>query len=98
MASMEPATSGTDEKHEVGLFLRICRCFTKENGSLKVTEVNGTDVGVAFFRPQGRRGHNNSSCSLLGQLFLPRITMVHVLFIELGKEYSFNVVCNYVEL
>ena len=49
MASMEPATSGTNEKHEVGLFLRICRCFTKENGSLKVTEVNGADVGVAFF-------------------------------------------------
>ncbi|KAL4637023.1 hypothetical protein ACB092_03G051100 [Castanea dentata] len=28
---------------------RIFRCFTKENGSLKVTEVNGADVGVAFF-------------------------------------------------
>nr|POE90783.1 mannosylglycoprotein endo-beta-mannosidase [Quercus suber] len=49
MALMEPATSGTDEKHEVGLFLRICRCFTKENDSLKVTEVNGANVGVAFF-------------------------------------------------
>ena len=49
MALMEPATSGTDEKHEVGLFQRIFRCFTKENGSLKVTEVNGADVGVAFF-------------------------------------------------
>ena len=49
MASMEPATSRTDEKHEVGLFLRICRCFTKEDGSLKVTKVNGADVGVAFF-------------------------------------------------
>ena len=49
MASLEPATSGTDEKHEVGLFQRIFRCFTKENGSLKVTEVNGADVGVAFF-------------------------------------------------
>ncbi|KAL0003669.1 hypothetical protein SO802_011230 [Lithocarpus litseifolius] len=49
MASLEPATSGTDKKHEVGLFQRIFRCFTKENGSLKVTEVNGADVGVAFF-------------------------------------------------
>ena len=49
MASLEPATSGTDDKHEVGLFQRIFRCFTKENGSLKVTEVNGADVGVAFF-------------------------------------------------
>lgn len=29
MALVERATSGTDEKHEVGLFQRICRCFTK---------------------------------------------------------------------
>ncbi|KAM3704876.1 hypothetical protein ACB094_03G040000 [Castanea mollissima] len=49
MASVEPAASGTDEKSEVGLFQRIFRSFTKENGSLKVTEVNGADVGVAFF-------------------------------------------------
>ncbi|KAL4637018.1 hypothetical protein ACB092_03G050600 [Castanea dentata] len=49
MASVEPAASGTDEKNEVGLFQRIFRSFTKENGSLKVTEVNGADVGVAFF-------------------------------------------------
>ena len=46
---LEPATSGTDENNQVGLFQRIFRCFTKENGSLKVTEVNGADVGVAFF-------------------------------------------------
>ncbi|KAL0003668.1 hypothetical protein SO802_011229 [Lithocarpus litseifolius] len=49
MASLESTTSATDEKHEVGLFQRIFRCFTKENGSLKVTEVNGVDVGGAFF-------------------------------------------------
>ena len=49
MASGEPATSGTDEKHEVGLFQKICRCLTNENDSLKVTKVNGVTIGVAFF-------------------------------------------------
>ena len=49
MASGEPATSGTDEKHEVGLFQKICRCLTNENDSLKVTKVNGVNIGVAFF-------------------------------------------------
>ena len=49
MASGEPATSETDKKHEVGLFQKICKCFTNENDSLKVTKVNGVNIGVAFF-------------------------------------------------
>ena len=49
MALGEPATSGTDEKYEVGLFQKICKCFTNENDSLKVTKVNGVNIGVAFF-------------------------------------------------
>ena len=48
MASGEPATSGTDKKHEVGLFQKICKCFTNEKDSLKVTKVNGLNIGVAF--------------------------------------------------
>ncbi|GMY21554.1 mannosylglycoprotein endo-beta-mannosidase-like [Fagus crenata] len=49
MALVQPVSSGTSEKHEVGLFQRICRCFAKDNDGLSVTEVNGADVGVAFF-------------------------------------------------
>lgn len=33
----------------VGLFKRIFKSFAKENEGLKVTEMNGSDVGVAFF-------------------------------------------------
>ena len=124
MASLEPATSGTAEKHEVGLFQRIFRCFTKKNGSLKVTEVNGANVGVAFFlhfsvhalKTDHKEGETTISrwclerlCplrSLLRSLrvsrlelrFMAGITMVGILSIELGKEYSFNFVCNLVEV
>ena len=49
MASVQPVSSGTSEKHEVGLFQRICRCFAKDNDGLSVTKVNGANVGVAFF-------------------------------------------------
>jgi mannosylglycoprotein endo-beta-mannosidase len=49
MASVEPVHSGTDKKHEVGLFRRIYSFFAKENDGLSVAEVNGQDVGVAFF-------------------------------------------------
>ena len=48
MASGEPATSETDKKHEVGLFQKICICFANEKDSLKVTKVNGVNIGVAF--------------------------------------------------
>lgn len=49
MASVEPVHSGTDEKHEISFLQRIYRCLAKENNDLRVAEVNGTDVGVAFF-------------------------------------------------
>ncbi|XP_042475909.1 mannosylglycoprotein endo-beta-mannosidase isoform X2 [Macadamia integrifolia] len=37
------------KKHEGGLVQRIYRCFARVDDSLKVTETNGTDSGVAFF-------------------------------------------------
>ncbi|KAG6702123.1 hypothetical protein I3842_07G018700 [Carya illinoinensis] len=49
MASVEPIHSGADEKHEISFLQRIYRCLAKENNGLRVAEVNGTDVGVAFF-------------------------------------------------
>ncbi|KAF8392455.1 hypothetical protein HHK36_022797 [Tetracentron sinense] len=49
IASAEPVQGGTEEKHEVGLFRRIYRHFSREDDRLRVVETNGTDVGVAFF-------------------------------------------------
>lgn len=40
----------TGKEHEVGLFKSIYRCLAgKSDDGLRVTEVNGTDAGVAFF-------------------------------------------------
>ena len=44
-----PGSNKATNRLNLNAFQRICRCFTKENGSLKVTEANGADVGVAFF-------------------------------------------------
>ncbi|KAK4850793.1 hypothetical protein QYF36_009863 [Acer negundo] len=49
MASTETVHTGNEEKHEAGLFSRICRRFTKDTDGLKVTELNGVDTGIAFF-------------------------------------------------
>ena len=128
MASAQLVSIGTSEKHEVGLFQRICKCFAKDNDGLSVIEVNGADVGVAFFlhfsihalkidHKEGEdmrifflfitwttisRWCSVSLCpsrSLLRSLqvsplelhFVARITMVGILSIELGREYSFYV-------
>lgn len=48
-SSVEPTHEKLEVTNGVGLFQRIFKCVAKENGSLKVTEMNGSDVGVAFF-------------------------------------------------
>lgn len=40
---------GTGKEHETGLFKRIHSCFAGKSDGLKVSEINGNDVGVAFF-------------------------------------------------
>ncbi|XP_059652438.1 mannosylglycoprotein endo-beta-mannosidase [Cornus florida] len=49
MASLEPVHSEIEKKQEVGLVQRIYRHFSREDGGLKVAEINGAEVGVAFF-------------------------------------------------
>ncbi|KAJ7977977.1 mannosylglycoprotein endo-beta-mannosidase [Quillaja saponaria] len=50
MDLMEPAVHrGTNEKYEASLFQRIYRRILGDNDTLRVTEINGDDVGVAFF-------------------------------------------------
>lgn len=51
MTAAEPVHGGTEEKHGVGLIQRICSHFSKEaeGAGLKVVQMNGADVGVAFF-------------------------------------------------
>ncbi|XP_017977372.1 PREDICTED: mannosylglycoprotein endo-beta-mannosidase isoform X2 [Theobroma cacao] len=49
MASLETTFEETEEKQNAGLFQRLCRQFSRETDGLKVAEVNGSDVGVAFF-------------------------------------------------
>lgn len=49
MSSLDPGYGNADEKHRIGLFQRIFRRFTGEGESLKITDTNGSDVGVAFF-------------------------------------------------
>lgn len=46
-----PVYSGTEEKRGTGLFQRICSRFSKEadDAGLKVVNMNGAEVGVAFF-------------------------------------------------
>ncbi|KAF5740062.1 putative beta-mannosidase [Tripterygium wilfordii] len=49
MTTVEPVDSGMEEKSGAGLFQRIFRHFSKETSRLRVAEINGADVGVAFF-------------------------------------------------
>ncbi|OMO99177.1 Glycoside hydrolase, family 2, immunoglobulin-like beta-sandwich [Corchorus olitorius] len=49
MASLEPVDNETEENEKTGIFKRLYRRFSRETDGLKVTEVNGSDVGVAFF-------------------------------------------------
>ncbi|PQQ06518.1 mannosylglycoprotein endo-beta-mannosidase [Prunus yedoensis var. nudiflora] len=49
VASVESTHDGADRELEVGWFRKISRHFTKENGGLRVAEINGNDTGVAFF-------------------------------------------------
>lgn len=48
-ALLEPVPSANEREQEMSLFQKIQRNFSKEGDSLKVTSVNGTDDGVAFF-------------------------------------------------
>ncbi|KAF7817896.1 mannosylglycoprotein endo-beta-mannosidase [Senna tora] len=41
--------AGTGKEQEVGLFKRIYRCLAGKNDGLRVAEINGHDVGIAFF-------------------------------------------------
>ncbi|KAJ1417112.1 Immunoglobulin-like fold [Sesbania bispinosa] len=47
--SLETVHCGAGKEHETGWFKRIHRCFAGKRDGLKVSEVNGHDVGVAFF-------------------------------------------------
>ncbi|KAA8545113.1 hypothetical protein F0562_019897 [Nyssa sinensis] len=49
MTSLEPVCSGTQKKQEVSLIQRIYRHFSGETNGLRVAEINGAEVGVAFF-------------------------------------------------
>jgi mannosylglycoprotein endo-beta-mannosidase len=40
---------GAEKEHETGWFKRIHKCFAGKTDGLKVSEINGDDVGVAFF-------------------------------------------------
>ncbi|KAF5952229.1 hypothetical protein HYC85_010173 [Camellia sinensis] len=49
MSSLEPMHSRIEEKQEGGLIQRIFNHFSSETNGLRVTEINGSEVGVAFF-------------------------------------------------
>ena len=49
IASLEPAHGETGEKQRAGLFQKLYGQFSRETDGLKVAEINGSDVGVAFF-------------------------------------------------
>lgn len=49
MASLEPIHDKTEEKQKAGLFQRLYRQFPRETDGSKITEIKGSDVGVAFF-------------------------------------------------
>ncbi|XVE89687.1 hypothetical protein DITRI_Ditri20bG0015900 [Diplodiscus trichospermus] len=49
MASLEPIHDEAEEKQRAGLVQRLCRQFSRETDGLKVAEIDGYDVGVAFF-------------------------------------------------
>ncbi|CDP15511.1 unnamed protein product [Coffea canephora] len=46
---LEPVPSANEKKQEMSLFQKIQRNFAKEQSSLKVTAISGTEYGVAFF-------------------------------------------------
>ncbi|XAR49117.1 Mannosylglycoprotein endo-beta-mannosidase [Bertholletia excelsa] len=45
----EPSVGGSKERQDVGLVRRIYRHFLREADGLRVAELSGTDIGVAFF-------------------------------------------------
>ncbi|WJX13225.1 mannosylglycoprotein endo-beta-mannosidase [Trifolium repens] len=47
--SPETVHNGAGKEQEVGWFKRIHKRFTGKSGGLKLSEINGHDVGVAFF-------------------------------------------------
>ncbi|KAI5326446.1 hypothetical protein L3X38_035520 [Prunus dulcis] len=49
VASVHSTHDGADKKHEASWFQKISRHFTKESDGLRVAEINGSDIGVAFF-------------------------------------------------
>ncbi|KAM7478054.1 hypothetical protein LguiA_026267 [Lonicera macranthoides] len=49
MGSLEPVFDGTEKREEGSLFKRMYRHFTKEANGLRISEINGAEVGVAFF-------------------------------------------------
>jgi len=49
MVSLEPVNSSIEEKKEGGLIQRIFSRFKQEGNAVGVSEVNGTEIGVAFF-------------------------------------------------
>lgn len=46
---LEPVPGANEKKQEMSLFQKIQRNFSKEQSSLKVTAISGTEYGVAFF-------------------------------------------------
>ena len=48
-SSVETRSQNPDENRDTGLFQRILGRFSKEDDCFKVTDMNGTNVGVAFF-------------------------------------------------
>ncbi|KDP23514.1 hypothetical protein JCGZ_23347 [Jatropha curcas] len=49
MASLEAINSVTGKNHKASLFQGIYRHFLRENDGTRVAEINGSEVGVAFF-------------------------------------------------
>lgn len=49
MASLEPVDNHAESKQEANLIQRIYRKFSREANNLRVAEINGSEVGVAFF-------------------------------------------------
>jgi len=47
--SSTASACGVGKEHETSWFNRIQRCFAGKNDGLKISEINGDDVGVAFF-------------------------------------------------
>ncbi|XP_015875205.2 mannosylglycoprotein endo-beta-mannosidase [Ziziphus jujuba] len=49
MSSLEPEYRRIDDNHRTGLFQRICRRLSGEPRGSRLTEINGSAKGVAFF-------------------------------------------------